>query len=93
MFTPEDRWPDIDLPFGVTEGEPVGPVVEEWTHHMYGRYGAVHHTEIRAGAWGYRAFLLAGTLPVNLAFAPAGEFRALAPSFRLVWGESREAQY
>ena len=35
-------------------------------------------------------FLLPGPLQVDLAFTPAAEFRALAPSFRLVVGKANE---
>jgi hypothetical protein len=43
--------------------------------------------------WGdvrFRVFLLAGTLQVDLAFWPQAEFGAIAPTFRLLFGTSRE---
>jgi hypothetical protein len=57
---------------------------------MYEQHGAVHHVDTRFGAWIYRTFLLPSTLQVDLAFAPAAEFRALGPTFRLVFGEANE---
>ena len=55
-------------------------------------HAAVHHTDIRAGAWIYRAFLLASTLQVDLAFVPASDFRPLGSTFRLVFGSANAPQ-
>lgn len=86
----EDRWSDVDLAFGVADASSVPEVLADWTAHMYRRHGALHHVDIAFGAWIYRVFLLPGTLQVDLAFAPAAEFRALAPEFRLVSGKANE---
>jgi hypothetical protein len=86
----EDAWSDIDLAFGVSDGAELAAVLDDWTDHMYQRQGALHHVDVRAGVWIYRVFLLRGTLQVDLAFAPAAEFRALAPAFRLVFGKANE---
>ena len=89
----EDPWSDVDLAFGVTEGAAVEDVLAGWTARMYQRHGAVDHVDVRAGAWIYRVFLLRNTLQVDLAFVPAAEFRALAPTFRLVSGTAQEARH
>ncbi len=86
----EDRWSDIDLAFGVADADELPRVLADWTAHMYGQHEALHHLDIKSGQWVYRAFLLPSTLQVDLGFAPAHDFRALAPSFRLVFGESNE---
>jgi len=84
----EDRWSDIDLAFGVNDQAEVPNVLSDWTTLMYDRYDALHHVDVKAGAWIYRVFLLASTLQVDLAFVDVTEFRALAESFRLVFGSS-----
>ena len=89
----EDRWSDIDLAFGVKVAGELPHVLSDWTAHMYGRHRALHHLDVNAGAWIYRVFLLPNTLQVDLAFVPAAEFRALAPSFRLMFGEAKEPQH
>ena len=89
----EDRWSDIDLAFGVADAAEVSNVLADWTAHMYEQHLAVHHCDVRAGAWIYRVFLLPGTLQVDLAFAPAAEFRALTPAFRLVSGKANEPRH
>jgi len=88
----EDRWSDIDLAFGVASGFEVAPVLADWTREMYERHAAVHHLDIAAGAWIYRVFLLRSGLQVDLAFVSSAEFRALGPTFKLVFGTSQEPQ-
>lgn len=86
----EDRWSDVDLAFGVRNPADLAEVLSDWTARMQEQHHVLHHLDVKAGAWIYRVFLLPNTLQVDLAFAPAAEFRALSPSFRLVSGEARE---
>jgi hypothetical protein len=88
----EDCWSDIDLAFGVNDGVELSDLLADWTKHMYDNYRALHHLDVRFGAWNYRVFLLPGTLQVDLAFVTRKQFRALSPAFRLVFGEAREPQ-
>jgi hypothetical protein len=87
----EDRWSDIDLAFGVAERAPMDAVITDWTARMYEDHHAVHHVDVTSGSWIYRVFLLHNTLQVDLAFAPAAEFGARAPTFRLVFGSAGQA--
>src|SRR5258708_7609768 len=87
----EDRWSDIDLAFGIAED--ITSVLDDWTARLYDQYKALHHLDIHAGPWLYRVFLLPGTLQVDLAFVPAAEFRALGPTFRVVFGAENEPQH
>jgi hypothetical protein len=89
----QDRWSDIDLAFGVGDGVDLPRVLSDWTVRMYEQHGALHHLDVHAGAWIYRVFLLSSTLQVDLAFVPAAEFRALAPTFQLMFGEAMEPQH
>lgn len=89
----EDRWSDIDLAFGVRDATELGDVLNDWTAYIYDRQKALHHVDVLAGAWTYRVFLLPKTLQMDLAFTPAQEFRALAPSFELVFGRAQPPQY
>jgi hypothetical protein len=89
----EDRWSDIDLAFAVGDPADVPHVLSDWTNHMYQAHSALHHLDVASGVWLYRVFLLANTLQVDLAFTPASEFRALAPTFRLVFGTANEPRH
>jgi hypothetical protein len=89
----EDEWSDIDLAFGVVDAAGVSCVLDDWTAYMYEKHLALHHMDVAAGAWIYRVFLLPNTLQVDLAFVPAAEFRPLAPTFQLVFGEANEARH
>jgi hypothetical protein len=86
----EDRWSDIDLALGVVDGAELGQVIADWTDRMYQSHGAIHHVDVTRGATVYRVFLLASTLQVDLAFSPAAEFGAIAPTFRLLFGTAEE---
>src|SRR5689334_9112873 len=89
----EDAWSDIDLAFGVTDATHIPDVLADWTSRMAERYQALHHVDVVSGAWIYRVFLLANTLQVDLAFAPAAEFGARAPTFQLVFGKAAELKH
>lgn len=86
----EDRWSDIDLALGVAAEANRSQVVADWTDRMYRDHGAVHHVDVNWGDVLFRVFLLASTLQVDLAFWPAAEFGAIAPTFRLLFGTARE---
>jgi hypothetical protein len=86
----EDQWSDVDLAFGVADPAELPNVLSDWTGCMYDRHSALHHVDVTCGAWIYRVFLLPNTMQVDLAFVPATEFRALAPSFHLVSGKVNE---
>jgi hypothetical protein len=89
----EDQWSDVDLAFGVHTAANVPIVLSDWTAHMYDRHGALHHLDMLFGAWTYRVFLLSNTLQVDLAFVAETEFRALAPTFRLMFGKANEPRH
>jgi len=86
----EDRWSDIDLFFAIADGIALDAVLGDWTDFMRDEMGARHHFDVRSAATVYRVFLLPGCLEVDLAFAPAREFSALGPTFRLVFGKAVE---
>jgi hypothetical protein len=86
----EDRWSDIDLAFGLAAEGGLSQVIADWTDLMYTEHGAIHHLDVAARRTVYRVFLLASTLQVDLAFSPAAEFGARAPTFRLIFGTAEE---
>lgn len=87
----EDQWSDIDLAFGVADPAVMEAVLSDFSDFMYTQ-GALHHHDIKAGAWTYRVFFLPGGLQVDLAFVERDEFRALGPAFQLVFGEAKSMQ-
>jgi hypothetical protein len=86
----EDEWSDIDLAFGLAPDVDQAAVLSDWTALMYRDHGAVHHTDVWSRGTVYRVFLLSSTLQVDIAFAPADEFGALGPTFRLLFGDPVE---
>lgn len=86
----EDRWSDVDLAFGVREGSEVETTLADFSRRMYSDHHALDHLDVIRGSWIYRVFLLPNTLQVDLAFAPAADFGARAPTFRLAFGSALE---
>jgi hypothetical protein len=89
----EDQWSDVDIALGIGDAGELPSVISDWTGHMYDTHHALHHVDVVFGAWTYRVFLLPSTLQVDVAFAPATEFRALSPTFRLILGCAQESRY
>ena len=87
---PTDAWSDIDLAFGLSADADRDRTMADWTALMYREHGAVDHTDLTSGRTVFRVFLLASTLQVDLAFAAAAEFGAVAPTFRLLFGTAVE---
>lgn len=85
----EDRWSDIDLYFGVRDGEPLDAVVEDWSAHLHGELGAVHHFRLASGPAVYRAFVFDDGLQVDIGFVPAAQFGPAGEgAFDVVFGTS-----
>ena len=82
----QDRWSDIDLFLGIADEADRDAVLAEWSAWIHGDLGAAHHFDVRAGSIIYRVFLLPRALELDLAFAPAAEFRARGSQFRVVFG-------
>ncbi|HYB86019.1 MAG TPA: nucleotidyltransferase domain-containing protein [Streptosporangiaceae bacterium] len=86
----EDRWSDIDLALGIAAGADVAAVIAGWTRLMYRDHAALDHLDVTSGATVYRVFLLASTLQVDIAFAPAAEFGPTGPAFRPLFGRAAQ---
>lgn len=82
----EDRWSDIDLALCFAADADRAQVIADWTERMYGEHAAVHHLDVLHGATVYRVFLLSSTLQIDISFWPPAEFRAVGPSFRMLFG-------
>jgi hypothetical protein len=87
-FDVGDRWSDLDLTFGVADGESVSAVLEEWTGALVGEFGAIRLFDLPSGATIYRVLLFPGCLQFDLSFTPASEFGAIGPKFQLLFGHA-----
>ncbi|MGI8903739.1 MAG: nucleotidyltransferase domain-containing protein [Solirubrobacteraceae bacterium] len=87
----EDRWSDIDLALCFAADADQAATIDDWTDLMYGEHTAVHHFDVTWGAALYRVYLLSSTLQVDLSFWPPSHFRAVGPSFSLIFGQAANA--
>jgi hypothetical protein len=83
-----DRWSDIDFALGIAGDR--DEVMADWTAYLYTVHGAVRHMDVPFRSAIYRVFLLPHTLQVDIAFVPAVEFGATAPTFRLLFGAAAD---
>jgi hypothetical protein len=81
-----DRWSDLDLTFGVADGVALREVLDDWTVDLGCAFDATPLFDLPSGAAIYRVFLLPGCLQCDLSVAPASQFGALGPEFRLLFG-------
>ena len=85
-----DRWSDLDLTFGVADGAALPEVLDDFTVDLGREFNATHLFDLSSGAAIYRVFLLPGCLQLDLSFAPASQWGALGPEFRLLFGQAAQ---
>ena len=85
-----DRWSDLDLTFGVADGVALSEVLDDFTIDLGREFNATHLFDLPSGAAIYRVFLLQGCLQFDLSFAPASQWGALGPEFRLLFGHAAQ---
>jgi hypothetical protein len=83
---PGDRWSDLDLTFGVRTGAALSDVLQDWSRRLETEFDAVHLFDLASSGAIYRVFVLRGCLQFDLSFAPAENFGAIGPNFRLLFG-------
>jgi hypothetical protein len=83
-----DRWSDLDLTFGVANGASLHEVLDDFAVDLVDQFEAIPLFDLPSGAAVYRVFLLPGCLQLDLSVAPASEFGALGPQFRLLFGQA-----
>ena len=88
-----DRWSDLDLTFGVTDGSPLTDVLDDWTRDLISRFDAVHLFDLVADPAIYRVLLLPDYLQVDVSVSPASQFRPTSPRFKLLFGEANEPKH
>lgn len=87
-----DDWSDIDLALCLSSEDELEEVIAAWTARLYRDHEAVAHCDVKRGNTLYRVFLLRNTLQVDISFWPAGQFRAVGPKFKLIFGIANEPQ-
>jgi predicted nucleotidyltransferase len=85
-----DEWSDIDVAFGIADGNNLEDVLDDWTEFFDREWGVVHHWDMSAGPTQFRVFLLPNGLEVDVGLVPQEEFGARGPTFRSLFGTSHQ---
>jgi len=85
-----DEWSDIDVAFGIAEGNRLEAVLDDWTQALDQEFSVITHFDLRVGR--SRVFLLPGGLEVDVAVVPAEEFGTWGPEFRAVFGTAHQLE-
>jgi len=85
-----DRWSDLDLSFGLSEGTDLVGTLAEFTRVLEKEFQAVTLFDLPYQSTVYRVFLFPGCLQVDLSFTPGHDFGALGPRFSLLFGKTVE---
>jgi hypothetical protein len=88
-----DRWSDLDLAFAVEDVVPIHMVLDDWSERLAEEFDAVRLFDVPSGGAIYRVFLVRGGLQFDLSVSPAGQFGAIGPNFKLLFGTAVEKPY
>jgi hypothetical protein len=91
-FGSGDRWSDIDVAFGITDGISLETVLQDWTQVLDREFSVIDHFDLRSGSSIYRVFLLRSGLEVDIAVTPGEDFGARGPQFRILFGKIQKLQ-
>src|SRR5262249_55292666 len=87
-----DRWSDVDVAFGIADGNGLEEVLDEWTLVIDQEFGVVNHFDVRAGKRIFRVFLLISGLQVDVSVMPAEEFGAYGSAVPVLFGTANELE-
>jgi predicted nucleotidyltransferase len=87
-----DEWSDVDVAFGIADGNRLEAVLDDWTLVLDQEFSVVNHFDVRAGKRIFRVFLLASGLQVDVSVMPTGEFGAYGPEFRALFGMTHQQE-
>jgi hypothetical protein len=88
----EDKWSDIDVAFGIADGNRLEAVLDDWTQALDQEFSVVNHFDLRSGKRIYRVFLLPSGLEIDVSVMPAEEFGGYGPAFRALFGIAHQVE-
>lgn len=86
----EDIWSDIDVTFGITTGNAIETVIDDWTQVLEREFGVLNHFDLHSDSSIYRVFLLPDGLEIDVSVTPEGDFGARGPHFRILFGSTQQ---
>ncbi|HLH63337.1 MAG TPA: hypothetical protein VKV20_16770 [Ktedonobacteraceae bacterium] len=86
-----DKWSDVDIAFGIADGNRLETALDDWTQALDQEFGVVNYFDLPAGKRIFRVFLLPNGLEIDISVMPPEEFGAYGPEFRVLFGTPRQA--
>ncbi|HZU69593.1 MAG TPA: hypothetical protein VFA09_20135 [Ktedonobacteraceae bacterium] len=87
-----DRWSDVDIAFGIADGNRLETVLDDWTRSLDQEFSLVNYFDLRAGKRIFRVFLLPNGLEIDISVMPPEEFGAYGPEFHVLFGTPRQVE-
>jgi hypothetical protein len=88
-----DQWSDVDVAFGIADGNRLEDVLDDWTHQLDQEFGVIHQFDLSASHRRLsRVFLLSGGLEVDVVVMAAEDLGARGPKFRALFGTTHEVE-
>ena len=88
-----DTWSDVDLAFGIADGNRLEDVLDDWTHLLNQEFGVISHFDLHASHRRIsRVFLLPDGLELDVVVTAAVDFGARGPKFRPLFGTTHEVE-
>ena len=85
-----DKWSDIDITFGIEDGNNLQGVLDDWTKWFNSELGALQYWDLPFGPSIYRVFLLPNGLEVDVSVTPQQDFYPRSPRWRTLFGTAGE---
>ena len=97
-----DQWSDVDLAFGIADGNTLETVIDDWTEVLDREFGVVNHFDLHTGTLAdvalagrnriFRVFLLSDGLEVDISLMQTSEFGGYGPHFRPLFGAAQQLE-
>lgn len=88
----EDNRSDIDITFGISTGNAIETVIDDWTQVLEREFGVLTHFDLRSGSSIYRVFLLPDGLEIDVSVTPERDFGPRGPNFSLLFGSAQQGK-
>jgi hypothetical protein len=95
-----DQWSDVDVAFGIADGNRLETVIDDWTEVLDQEFGVINHFDLHTGSLAdialagrkriFRVLLLPNGLEVDISLMPTSEYGTYGPHVRPLYGATHQ---